>query len=696
MKKSSLIRLISLVLVVAMAVLLPVQTYAVNNVMYISDIEIGYGDDGKAALEAAGYTVFTNLNANEGGNGSAVWLGYLTTLDPNEAITDLAVMNMSGGYSFDAYTEELEMLNRNVSEQLSSFAAAIAEFRSNYASGNRFALYAKDLMNQFYDEDVTDETGAPRGIGDILLDTATSDDTLHMIFLEGNTEALYAIEQGLAIACTEVGENNLLSRLEELEYTDELSPLRTKARSTLTDVFSNFHSDALAAVHANDVVSAYESLDAYLVANDATNAATLLISQQYLWYLTLSSTAFGDTGMTLLDFALLDTVNENDDGWVLDDDVVDMLARAMTDGQLGIVSNVGLMTVVANAASGAKGDGAASDLETLLRVHKAEERISVFYGVDRSLFTDTDSIALTSAAMMEKAATQGNNFGKDSGADKTGAIAMSAAAGVALISGVALTSYFGKILSVTLNDTLSDMMVEAAEIAEAAAEAAEAVGENVARSAASVAGKIGLAIGIIAIVAFIVLTIFSLLKWIEKPETVEVKYTKIPRVLVDKRTEGDSTYYVNYYAAKLVNPSEGATDSTQLYGDLNGMNKIDPEWFVLYYTKNPKAGTPLTDEMILQDKNVLTTSKASYYQSIHLFSSSVAVDLNQYSTSSSKAAIYVFFRTAKGMPGYEGSVFSNGVILPSLAAFVVGGGLCTLITYAVMKKKAKKETVAER
>ena len=93
----------------------PDTARAAESGKYISEVRIGQGeteDEAKKELEEGGYTIlkddageYADLNedagsksiAKEGANDKIVYLGYKTTSDPEDAITDLAVMNMNGG-----------------------------------------------------------------------------------------------------------------------------------------------------------------------------------------------------------------------------------------------------------------------------------------------------------------------------------------------------------------------------------------------------------------------------------------------------------------------------------------------------------------------------------------------------------------------------------------------------------------------
>ena len=120
MKKRSICAFVAAALSAVMIMLPPMQVMAaetepVTATEYISEVRIGVGktmEEAEKSLE--GYTILkngdNNADLNEkagGGMGSqgerVVLLGYKTTTDKSDAITDLAVMNMKGGYDVKEY-----------------------------------------------------------------------------------------------------------------------------------------------------------------------------------------------------------------------------------------------------------------------------------------------------------------------------------------------------------------------------------------------------------------------------------------------------------------------------------------------------------------------------------------------------------------------------------------------------------------
>ena len=166
---------IAMILAVVSAILAPVQCFADSQVYYISDVMVGMGetaDEAKKALTDAGYTVL-DKNVNEGAGSmfkteKFVYIGYKTTTDANEAITDLALMNMNGGYSFSDYAVLMDKYrDSQIKPFIERFIATIEEYRENYNSDNEAnrakANYAYTILSAI----INDDTGG--NMGDLLL-----------------------------------------------------------------------------------------------------------------------------------------------------------------------------------------------------------------------------------------------------------------------------------------------------------------------------------------------------------------------------------------------------------------------------------------------------------------------------------------------------------------------------------------------
>ena len=190
--KKLLIILTSVLLCMTMLILVPAQVVASaagnEQQKYISEIKIGMGetaDQASKELLDEGYTIlkddsgnYADLNKDagsksilkEGPNQKIVYLGYKTTANARDAITDLAVMNMRGGYSFEDYEK---MVNEHMDTQIKPFVdrfiATLKEYRENLkkpqdSANFKRANYYKTLLNKLTDDDTGNKP-----LGDLLV-----------------------------------------------------------------------------------------------------------------------------------------------------------------------------------------------------------------------------------------------------------------------------------------------------------------------------------------------------------------------------------------------------------------------------------------------------------------------------------------------------------------------------------------------
>ena len=250
MKLSIFTKLLSCFLAILMIVPAAVTVYAAETSggKYIKDVFIAYGEDKAKAeewLRQNGWEPMFDLNDGKtseaaGFHNAVAVLGIKRTNDPKEAITDMATMNMNGGYSFDDYEGLVKEKKADIDEFINTFVPALEEYRDNYngkgsAGGKKRAQMAHDILNKFFDGDpngqyAVNDTGKP--LGDLLLNktkTEIGDDAynalsaeqklntadLQQIILESTGPAVLIIEQTLALA-TDTSSDSWLQRVDGL------------------------------------------------------------------------------------------------------------------------------------------------------------------------------------------------------------------------------------------------------------------------------------------------------------------------------------------------------------------------------------------------------------------------------------------------------------------------------------------------
>lgn len=732
MKKIKIVT--ALLLALLLAIHLPMSAYAAETKsQYISEVKIGYGDAGKEALKEAGYTVRDDLNLNPGGEGDDVWLGYKTTLNQNEAITDMALMNQGTGYKFQGWSEELDALQEEISALIDRFEIAIKEYQANLKAGSPYAVQAKKLLNMFKDDDLdtatTDETGY--FLGDLLEEygtlsatgeTKVTKDNLVTIFMQGNATTISTVKYYLAYACTEYSADyageTFVDRLADYECTNEIEPnVVNKDRAAVMSAIQTARTTVLSFEKMQaDVVKQYGSEETYF--NTLSKSKKVEYTTMQVFYETLKTTAYTsnlDNGeFTLLDLLELPTEYVDDVTPFLEDYLLDPLVKCLTPGQLAMIDTVGFQSLFTMAVVATSKESSEKFLQEEEKMYSSLQKefngevVSVYDGVDRQLFYDRDTIALTSKAIMDKAQSAGADFGKKTEKSKEVnttlrniAIGFGAFAGVCF--GLTIASYASEVIAFYnfapsgLIDSIHivDWFASGGVFSDEAFGAIGSITANTFRTFMTV-------IGAVAIVVALVLTIITLVQYFEddddEEEIITFTYDQIPRVLMDLRYKGEGNtekYYVPYYAAETITPAEkaktvtktpGSEESLSKYGDLNGLcGKC--AWLTLYTTKDTQAGTPL-----LADFKVSTDSTIpDGYQGLHMFSNPSAANLNQLQLNNA-SAIYVFAKLYADSTG-TGSVFTEnaGLLhLCGLGIFILGAGIAMVATAGYYRKKEKK------
>ena len=148
---------------------------------YIKEVKLfvksqGTVDDAKAWCESqeGDWKVLEgdeNGNLNSKASGAltkevGVFLCYTTTSDPDEAITDLAVMNEKGNYSEGEYQMLLNKQKDEYIDMVNNMKGMIEEYRTNYANKTPMALRSYNYLNNYKD----DESG--KLLGDLMLEVS--------------------------------------------------------------------------------------------------------------------------------------------------------------------------------------------------------------------------------------------------------------------------------------------------------------------------------------------------------------------------------------------------------------------------------------------------------------------------------------------------------------------------------------------
>ena len=730
--------LIAIILAVLMAGLLPVQVFA-NTPEYISEIKIGMGKNSADALAGLnGYTVFKDGNnpidlnkdagveqrglANAGAKGNKiVYLGYKTTRNRKEAITDLALMNMNGGYSVKDYEYLMEkQMNSQIIPFADNFIAAIEEYRINYDSKNRKnsqrAKYLHDVMNKLIDDD----TGMP--LGDLLLNKTKyelgddaynklSDDEkkkhadIITILAQANGRATLLMEN-LITRAADTNNNSWLERFANTTYTDLLNSTKmspTDARKYLAkqydddagiilEMWEDFRNELLTYDSAKVTVNNYDA-DAV---NDAMEALENMSDdeseskkEKILAEFEEAQKAFTEYSKAYQIVTICDELSKIEylDGTMLDfflqessvikEDITQIypMAASLSKGQktgLDFISIKELVRIAITSEDGYKDDA----LDEF-------KNVSIYDGVDRAIY-EKGGVALTTEALRKKKAVCEQ---PEANSDLYKimlyvTIGLGAAWAVTGLVAVKLYMYAQNVDNLFAN--------RAYEIFRAAFTSAW----RNSRIATYLTVGIGIAAGIMTLI-----TVAIDIK--EMAEYYNVKFSPIPHYMIDEKDligynrKGEQIVVKNqtaYYKAIECNRTKNDEkyNSVGTLADMNG--DIGAQWLALYAAKNETEDPILAKSLHFEINN--DNIPAGYKTGIHMFGSGSAFNLNAYPYVFTKDApkIQVYFKRDEA-PN-TASNFTAGTLALAGGSGIIIGAVITTLGMTVSKKKKENKTIA--
>ncbi|MBQ1453016.1 MAG: hypothetical protein IIZ23_03515, partial [Ruminococcus sp.] len=295
----------SALLCMTMLIIGPAQVLASaadnNEQKYISEVKIGMGETSEQAskeLLEEGYTIlkdggeYADLNKDagsksalkEGPNQKIVYLGYKTTAEASDAITDLAVMNMRGGYSFEDYEKLVnDHMDTQIKPFVDRFIATLTEYRENLkkpqdSANYKRANYYKTLLNKLTDDDTG---GQP--LGDLLVNetkyemgdgayNALSDEEkknhcdILTLLMQGNGQAVMLMET-LLTKSADSSDSTWLNRFKESSL-DKLTEAEKKENPNMTPSEINKQLDKKYGDDARKILDKWDAFNEVLINYD--------------------------------------------------------------------------------------------------------------------------------------------------------------------------------------------------------------------------------------------------------------------------------------------------------------------------------------------------------------------------------------------------------------------------------------------
>ena len=675
--------LISMLLVVTMCMTMVMPASAGRVTYYLSDLkmaEASTADEAKAILAEAGYTVL-DKNLNPGGD-KAVYLGYMKSKNVEDAITDVRVMNMKGGFNISDYESIIEEALQTYKKDVDNIRIAAKEFAENYKAGKREAQLAYRQLNYYYVE--IDKKQVK--MGDYMLSFPEKNEGFADILLKGNPDILNNIRILLSMGVADGGD--LIERIKTAvvdeavygkkqyyedakEITGKIQQLKKLLDSTLAEI-DEINADPDMTEEEKEIALATPR---YTV--------TLLAAFDEL----LRTIPCGDTNYS----EYFDTTSK------VDYSLLYPFVQAMTAGQRAMAISGQLQSVLVYNAVEMSDDEVDAELA---EVEKDFEPLSVYSGTDMNIIDG--ALAVTSDALREEAATGNQWFACFTG-NMAADITLSSLIGVGGIAVLSVSAHFlrqqyniSQLTKVKLDDTVVYWGDEAADYvgtynkiefqmdtttnlnkyATPIEKKAEIYSTTTTSTSTIVFSSLGVAVGL-AMIAF---SVYSIVQIVDK---YNPKYTKIPSNMIDTVSTATGNRYINY---NVVNSLYKDGDKTaEKPGDLNAYDGI--QWNAIYYTKSYEAGKCMTATGYFID----SASNFGKYTPVAAFGKNNCYDLNSFNDNDSAENIYVAFgnsnnkKTAEtSVPTVIGSMFAYGAMAIS---GVAGMGLGMCIMSLIKRKK---------
>ena len=686
-----------IVLIASMLATTMVPVCAARATYYLSDLKLAEADtadEAKMLLTNAGYTVL-DKNLNPGG-GKAVYLGYKQSTNVEEAITDVRVMNMNGGFNITDYETIKNDILQEYKKTVDNFRIAAKEFAENYKIGKKEALLAYRQLNYYYIE----KDGVKTNMGDFMLNFPEKNDDFADVLFKGNPNILNNIRILLAMGVSDGGA--LIDRIKEAVKDEEVYGK--------TQYFANAKELTLKAQQLMQLFEESKTEIAEIKADpDMTDEEKelALIFPRYTYTLLA---AFDEILKEIPQGEESNYSEYFDKKSITDYSVLYPFVDAMTPGQLAMAVSGQLHSVlVYNVVK-------MSDEELEAKLGEVEqnfEPMSVYFGTDMSLLEG--AVGVTSEALREEAAT-GKQWasGLVGGAAEGITISLTIGIGGAILTYISADFLKAELgigggagsggaggagvgntpppitdpdASISFDEFLEQNFDKLPEYKPVDKYAPDSFYDNIDKlnatssSSGSVANIVFSSIGLALGVALVVFSIYSIVQIVNK---YNIEYTAIPANMVDTVETVNGNRYVNY---KVVNALYKDGDKTaEKPGDTNGYD--GDQWNAIYFTKSYEAGKCMTANGYFID----SASNFGKYTPVAKFGSKICYDLNAFNGNKNKDAIFIAFGNSNNkkaaetsVPTVVGSLFSYGAIaLSGVAGLLLGMGTMSLI-------KRKKE-----
>ena len=655
-------KIISLILVIATLVTtLPLTVFAQTieiekeKELYVKSIKLAQAKnkyEAKAILEGEGY-IFLDGNLNEGTGQDGIWIGYTTTTDPNEAVYDLKVMNMKGGFTLTSVEEALKAQETAFAQMATDLNYLVEEFVVAYNNGSVAALKAYNSLNFFRVVAEETELIEENGLGYQLVNGGISLSELTEIIMLCDSDILDSVVKILTtgIQLENVNWMEQLSKKgpydSDTVYGTDEAEIKRRADQLLTVV--QFYAQAYNAMDASGLIP--DDFDdngdpVYDKENQAENIPAeeadikKIDESRYKLYKVvfdeLAKYSYGDGGETLKDFFLSMASDSNAKKLY-------PLVSVLSDGEFAALS-YGCFIEVASGVTATSADFDNYD-EVYAELTKEVKSLYLYQGVDNALINDDAVIAFTDAASRHMATTgELEFFENETDAENAWETGRMVAKGIAALGtatiGLAKITYGVTMLIGSVSSTVATS-IESGMLG------------GVMKFCTLISGAYASLVVAAAALLAIVVTLIIMTKLENDDTEIDWENNPIPEYIYDvKEVSMHQTSTNDGIASEMLRKPvftlyEAVTDTDDMLVDLNAFSEDASQWISLYvsYDRQGDDAKPIKAEDLKVKKGNGETP--SGYEPLTAFGQVIAYNLNQWDEEDDANGVYLFYKQDK-------------------------------------------------
>ncbi len=702
---------IACVLIAAFAVnqFFDIITYAVEDNTYLESVEIFNAptkEEAKQKCINAGYYA-SDADMNSGNSGGAVIIGFKTTKDPNEAITDMSVLEMNTGYEISDYSDIRESAMEKAGLVTSEFMKAVSEYRDNLEKGSPDAIKAQKVLN-IYTIDEMDGIG----LGDYLAGNKCTEDFLKKIICQANAGVIYAIFNSMSSGVADYGGENWAERLGG--DTEVKKQLADGSSNTLLDnsykkyayelvdqlqLFYENYQKAKNYTDANGMESLEEGVEKAKECDISDETVEKLEKGEkfdekdgyfiYLEAYEILGQYKYDGNTTVADYIK----NLGAAEYKTDADLrkIYPLADALTQGQISVFRVSGVVQMALSLVNDSKildiTNDSIKEIYDLLRdaYDGKKEHLSIWVNTDQTQYNA--KIAKTDANIIStRSGMEFDNLTKESGFEKDidKAIALTYVICSAIDIATVLTTIGAEIAVIHKVGATAWWVGESVKAWAVCTNAIAFSSGTIFSSILGILGCTFIVLGYVAFAAIICIALFQLGKYIydqfaDEKDSLDYTLNDIPRDVYDYRNQS----YLHYKAVQLNKSGKPA--------DLNAEN--GRRFAALYYTKDENAGDPIT---VNPDGNEFMVASGGItapdgYEGVRYFGPGAVANLNSYANNKSAVPLFLFYYKYMPTPINEGEESESADSSKEKPLYLESLSVSVQKTEAAAKDELKKQ-----